>query len=53
MYKDVHLFFKTFKKKLIIIPGTLAKISAGLIRFLPRRWIVSLYGKAGNKSKKN
>ena len=44
---------KTFKKKLIIIPGTLAKISAGLIRFLPRRWIVSLYGKAGDKSKKN
>jgi short-subunit dehydrogenase len=40
---------KTFKKKLIIVPGTLAKISSTLIRFLPRRWIVNLYGSAGNK----
>ena len=42
---------KTFKKKLIIVPGTLAKISSVIIRMLPRRWVVSLYGKAGNKSK--
>jgi uncharacterized protein len=40
---------KTFKKKLIIVPGTLAKISSDIIRFLPRRWVVSLYGKAGKK----
>jgi short-subunit dehydrogenase len=40
---------KTFKKKLIIVPGTLAKISSSVIRFLPRRWVVSLYGKAGKK----
>ena len=40
---------KTFKKRLIIVPGTLAKISSTLIRFLPRRWIVNLYGSAGNK----
>jgi short-subunit dehydrogenase len=42
---------KTFNKRLIIVPGTLAKISSSLIRFLPRRWIVNLYGSAGNKSK--
>ena len=40
---------KTFKKKLIIVPGTLAKISSDIIRFLPRRWVVNLYGKAGKK----
>jgi len=43
---------KTFKKKLIIVPGTLAKISSSIIRFLPRRWVVSLYGKAGKKKSK-
>jgi uncharacterized protein len=44
---------KTFKKRLIIVPGTLAKISSSVIRFLPRRWVVSLYGNAGKKKKKN
>jgi short-subunit dehydrogenase len=43
---------KTFKKKLIIVPGTLAKISSSIIRFLPRRWVVGLYGKAGKKKSK-
>jgi uncharacterized protein len=43
---------KTFNKRLIIVPGTLAKISSSLIRFFPRRWVVNLYGSAGNKSKK-
>ena len=42
---------KTFKKKLIIVPGTLAKISSSLIRFFPRRWVTNLYGSAGDKSK--
>jgi short-subunit dehydrogenase len=42
---------KTFNKRLIIVPGTLAKISSSIIRFLPRRWIVNLYGSAGKKSK--
>ena len=42
---------KTFNKRLIIVPGTLAKISSSIIRFLPRRWIVNLYGSAGEKSK--
>lgn len=40
---------KTFKNKLIIVPGTLAKISSDIIRFLPRSWVVGLYGKAGKK----
>ncbi len=40
---------KTFKKKLIIVPGTLAKISSDIIRFLPRSWVVSIYGNAGKK----
>ena len=40
---------KTFKKKLIIVPGTLAKISSDIVRFLPRSWVVSIYGNAGKK----
>ena len=35
---------KTLEKKLIIIPGTLAKISAAIIRILPKRWITHIYG---------
>ncbi|MEO6962617.1 MAG: SDR family NAD(P)-dependent oxidoreductase [Puia sp.] len=42
---------KTLKKKLIIVPGGLAKISAFVIRLLPRRWVVALYGRAGKKKK--
>ncbi|MEP7109545.1 MAG: SDR family NAD(P)-dependent oxidoreductase [Ferruginibacter sp.] len=38
---------ETFKKKLIIVPGTLAKIAAAVIRFLPRRWVVAVYGNLG------
>ncbi len=41
---------KTLKRKLIIVPGTLAKISSVVIRILPRRWIVALYGRAGKKA---
>ena len=37
---------KTLEKKLIIIPGTLAKISAAIIRILPKRWITTIYGLA-------
>jgi short-subunit dehydrogenase len=40
---------ETLNKKLVIVPGTLAKFMAFLIRFLPRRWIVSIYNKAGKK----
>src|SRR5215213_9448985 len=35
---------KTFEKKMMIVPGTLAKIAAGFIRIMPRKWIVALYG---------
>lgn len=40
---------ETLNKKLIIVPGTLAKIAATMIRLLPRRWVVSMYGKAGDE----
>ena len=43
---------KTLKKRMIIVPGTLAKISSILIRLLPRRTIVALYDRAGRKKKK-
>jgi uncharacterized protein len=39
---------KTLKKKMTIIPGTLAKISATIIRTLPRRWVTGLYGGLGD-----
>jgi short-subunit dehydrogenase len=42
---------KTFEKKMIIVPGTLAKISSVVARILPRQWIVNLYGRAGDKSR--
>ena len=38
---------KTFEKKTMIIPGTLAKISSTFIRILPKNWIVGLYGRVG------
>ncbi|MEO7264340.1 MAG: SDR family NAD(P)-dependent oxidoreductase [Ferruginibacter sp.] len=38
---------KTLNKKLVIIPGTLNKIMAALVRILPRRWIVGIYDKVG------
>ena len=39
---------KTFKKKMIIVPGTLAKISSTVVRTLPNRWMAGLYGGMGN-----
>lgn len=38
----------TLRGKMMIIPGTLAKISSFFIRILPRRWVVALYGTADN-----
>ena len=38
---------KTLNKKLVIIPGTLNKVVAFVIRVLPRRWVVALYDKLG------
>ena len=42
---------KTLKKRMIIVPGTLATISATFIRLLPRRTIVALYDRRGRKKK--
>ena len=42
---------ETLKGKLIIVPGTLAKFSAFIVRLLPRRTMVSIYNKAGKKKK--
>ncbi|HEX6890107.1 MAG TPA: SDR family NAD(P)-dependent oxidoreductase [Chryseolinea sp.] len=39
---------KTLKKKMIIVPGTLAKISATIIRTLPDRWMAGIYGGLGD-----
>ncbi len=38
---------KTLKKRMIIVPGTLAKISSGIIRVLPQRWTTLVYYKLG------
>ena len=38
---------KTLRKKMMIVPGTLSKITSIFIRLLPRKWIVGLYGKVG------
>lgn len=38
---------QTLNKKLVIIPGTLSKIMAFVVRVLPRRWIVAIYDKLG------
>jgi len=39
----------TLKGRMMIVPGTLSKISSVIIRVLPRRWITALYNKVGNK----
>jgi short-subunit dehydrogenase len=36
---------KTLKRKLVIVPGTLASIASGIIRVLPRRLVVAVYHK--------
>jgi short-subunit dehydrogenase len=40
---------KTLHKKLIIVPGTLAKLTSIVIRVLPRRTVVSIYNKVGSR----
>ena len=39
----------TLKGRMMIVPGTLSKISSFIIRILPRRWITAIYSKVGNK----
>lgn len=36
---------KTLKRKMIIIPGFLSKLTSAVIRILPRRWVVGIYHK--------
>lgn len=38
---------KTLNGKLVIIPGTMNRIISWVVRALPRRWIVYIYGKLG------
>ncbi len=34
---------KTLRGRMIIVPGTLAKISSGVLRFFPRQWVAWFY----------
>ena len=36
---------ETLNKKLVIVPGTLAKIMSVVVRILPARLVVSIYNK--------
>lgn len=38
---------QTLDKKMMIIPGTINKVVAFVVRVLPRRWITAIYGKLG------
>ena len=42
---------KTLQGKMMIVPGALSKFSSFLIRILPRKWIVTFYGKVGSTRK--
>jgi short-subunit dehydrogenase len=44
---------KTFKKRMIIVPGTLAKTMSGVLRILPKRFTASIYNRVGKKASKN
>jgi uncharacterized protein len=41
---------KTLRGKMMIVPGTLAKLSSFFIRILPRSWVVALYGRVGKRN---
>ena len=40
---------KTLRVRMMIVPGTLAKITSVIIRILPRRLVAAIYTKVGNK----
>jgi uncharacterized protein len=40
---------KTLRKKMIIVPGTIARMMSVVLRFLPRRTVTALYDKIGKK----
>jgi short-subunit dehydrogenase len=41
---------ETLDHRMVIVPGTVSKITAFLIRVLPRQMITNIYGKAGDKA---
>lgn len=43
---------KTLRGRMLIIPGTISKITATIIRILPRRWITALYYRSGKRAEK-
>jgi short-subunit dehydrogenase len=40
---------RTLKKRMLIVPGTLAKISSVMVRILPRRTVTAIYSRVGKK----
>lgn len=44
---------KTLRHRMIIVPGTLAKISSTLVRLMPKRLAASVYYRLGDKVEKN
>jgi len=40
---------ETLNKRLLIVPGRLPRLMAFFVRILPRRFVVSIYNKAGKK----
>jgi hypothetical protein len=40
---------QTLKGKMIIVPGTLARVTSGVVRFLPRGVLASVYGSLGEQ----
>jgi short-subunit dehydrogenase len=39
---------KTLKRRMMIVPGTLAKVSSSLVRILPRRMVTAVYSRVGD-----
>ena len=40
---------ETLDGKMIIVPGTLAKITSGFVRIMPRGLLASIYGNLGEE----
>jgi short-subunit dehydrogenase len=43
---------KTLKRRMLIVPGTLAKTTSWVVRLMPRRLVASVYNRVGKKSDK-
>jgi short-subunit dehydrogenase len=39
---------KTLKRRMMIVPGTLAKVSSTMVRILPRRMVTAIYSRVGD-----